>query len=321
MTMQHIHDNTTDMMAAQSCGSCAYPSIVVAALYHFADLTDCATLQPIFKQKMLDHDVKGTILVTPEGINGTISGSREGIDAVLGFIRSDARFKDMDHKESFVAEQPFGRTKVKLKKETISIGEPTSLKNRGIYVEPKDWNALISQKDVLLVDTRNDYEYVLGTFKGAVNPNTRNFKQFPAFMRKIMKKKNPKKVAMFCTGGIRCEKSTSWLKGEGFDEVYHLKGGILQYLEDVPKEESLWIGDCYVFDDRVAVDHDLQPSKRAQVCGQCGGTVIAKDMTSWVFKYDKQCMQCAPRWQVNLYMLQRKIRNKIYGRSPKKKAA
>ncbi|MBK67385.1 MAG: hypothetical protein CMP22_04550 [Rickettsiales bacterium] len=280
--------------------------IVVATFYGFADLTDLEDVKERYKQEMMDHDVKGTILVTPEGINATISGPRQGVDHVLAYIRSDERFADMPHKESFMEEHPFNRCKVKIKKETISIGEDVCLSCRGDYVEPEDWNDLISDPTTLLIDTRNEYEYILGTFKGAVNPKIKNFKQFPAVMKKVLKKREkegriPQKVAMFCTGGIRCEKSTAWLKQEGFDKVYHLHGGILQYLEDVPKEESLWEGECYVFDDRVAVDHDLQPTKTAHVCPNCGGSVVAKDMLSPLFKYGKNCLSCAPSWKKAIY--------------------
>lgn len=293
--------------------------IVVAALYHFTPMPDAQDRQADFKTKMVDLGVKGTILVTPEGINGTISGAGDAIDAFLTYLKSDERFADLDHKESYMEHHPFERSKVKLKKETISIGEETNMCLRGHYVEAKDWNALINDPRTILVDTRNDYEYILGTFKGAINPKTRTFKQFPAVMRKIMrpfkKKKSDVKVAMFCTGGIRCEKSTSWLMQEGYDDVYHLKGGILKYLEDIPKEESLWQGDCYVFDDRVAVDHDLKPSTSAQICQKCGGTIIARDMTSPLFRFGEQCVNCAPKWQRSLNHWYRQYRNWRFGRS------
>lgn len=284
-----------------SCDDSEAKDIVVATFYAFADMPDVQERQKDYKQFMLDHQVKGTILVTPEGINATVSGPREGVDALLDYLRQDPRFETMEHKESFMTEHPFGRTKVKLKPETISIGEPVCTSCRGEYVEAKDWNDLISDPDTLLIDTRNEYEYVLGSFRGAVNPKTKTFKQFPKFMRRIMKKRAPKKVAMFCTGGIRCEKSTAWLKQEGFDQVYHLKGGILKYLEDIPKEKSLWEGECYVFDDRVAVDHDLHPSQTASMCKNCGGAVVAKDYLTPLLKPGSHCVQCAPVWRKKLY--------------------
>lgn len=265
--------------------------IIVAALYCFADFHDYREQQSVYKNKMLEHGVRGTILVTPEGINGTISGARNGIDAVLAFIRSDVRFAHMDHKESIVSGQPFNRTKVKIKKETISLGEAVDPTQPGKYVTAQQWNELIADPDTLVVDTRNDYEVKLGTFKNAVNPETKTFKEFPAIMRALMDIKKPKKVAMFCTGGIRCEKSTAWLKQEGFDDVYHLQGGILKYLETVPKNKSLWEGDCFVFDDRVAVDHDLKPSATACLCAECGDTLVAKDMI--VASVNDRALVCA----------------------------
>jgi UPF0176 protein len=250
---------------------------VVATFYKFASLPDCAELQPVFKQKMLENHVSGTILVTPEGVNSTIAGPRAGIDAMLAFLRSDERLADMGHKESFCEENPFPRTKVKLKKETIPMGATVDPNNAvGEYVKPEDWNALISDPNVIVVDTRNDYEVGMGQFKNAVNPETETFKEFPRWVQENLTDPK-KKVAMYCTGGIRCEKSTSYLKDQGFDEVYHLEGGILKYLEDVPAEESLWEGDCYVFDDRVAVNHDLAPSVDLQTCKACGSRLNAAD--------------------------------------------
>lgn len=279
--------------------------IVIAALYHFANLPDCKVLQPQIKQKMIDLGIKGTILATPEGLNGTISGERPDIDAFFSYLKEDSRFAGLEHKESFTTEHPFSRAKVKLKSETISIGEPTDVCMPGQYVEPEDWNALISQPDVLVVDTRNDYEVHLGTFRGSFNPKTKTFKELPNIMRRVMKKTKPKKIAMFCTGGIRCEKSTAWVRQQGFHDVYHLKGGILKYLEVVPKEESLWDGDCYVFDDRVAVDHDLNPSETAQRCKPCGRALVARDLTSPLHKHGKQCPHCAPVWQKAINQFQK----------------
>ncbi len=285
--------------------------IMVATFYHFVDMQkEYKDFQMPLKQELLDRNIKGTILCTPEGLNGTISGDQSDIEDFFAALRQDDRFKDVSYKVSFTEIHPFGKTKVKLKQETISIGEPACAWNAGKHLDSKEWNELISDPNTLIIDTRNDYEYILGTFKGAVNPKTKTFKQLPDVVRKLLKKHKPQKVAMFCTGGVRCEKSTAWLKDEGFDEVYHLKGGILQYLEDMPKEESLWEGECYVFDDRVAVDHDLQPSKTAVVCGNCGGSIVARDMTSWVFKQGKQCLGCAPKWQKTLFFAMRSLKNR-----------
>ena len=260
-------------------------AIKVVTFYHFVKLDDCEKLQPTWKQFMIDHNVRGTILVTPEGVNSTISGPHAGVDAVLAMLRSDPRLKDMPHKESFCEEQPFKKAKVKHKRETIPLGyhvDPNNLV--GTYVKPADWNALISDPDVITIDTRNDYELHVGKFKGAINPETLTFKELPEWVAKNMDPKKHKKVAMYCTGGIRCEKSTSFMLDQGFEEVYHLEGGILKYLEEVPEEESMWEGECYVFDDRVAVGHGLKPSQDAVICGGCGKSLIAADFRRASFK-------------------------------------
>lgn len=250
--------------------------IVVATFYHFAPMPDARDIQPIWKAHMLHHDVKGTILVTPEGINATVAGSREGVDAVLGMIHADNRFAAMTHKESYTDTNPFQRAKVRLKRETIPLGVTVDPTNPGTYVKPHDWNALISRPDVVLVDTRNAYEVNIGKFRGAEDPRTRTFKELPAWVEKNLPNRNVP-VAMYCTGGIRCEKSTAYMKSLGFKNVYHLEGGILKYLEDVPEAESLWEGACFVFDDRVAVRHDLSPATEYQI-GPDGATVIASDV-------------------------------------------
>ena len=288
--------------------------IVVATFYHFAAMPDAVKYQPHLKAVMEKHAVCGTVLVTPEGLNATISGPRAGVDEVLSWIKSDQRFTAMEHKESFTDKQPFQRSKVKLKKETISLGEyanPTEAV--GQYVAPKDWNALISRDDVIVVDTRNDYEVHLGAFTNAMNPKTKTFKDLPRWVKKHLGGHKDKAVAMYCTGGIRCEKSTAYLKQQGFKEVYHLQGGILKYLEEVPQNESLWEGECFVFDDRVAVDHGLQPSKEAGLCGNCGHSVVAKDMRSGLYIHQKQCPHCAPVWKKALH------RGSIFWRDTKDK--
>ena len=267
--------------------------ILVATFYHFADFSDCAENQMPWKAYMESHNVRGTILVTPEGVNATIAGPEKGIHAVLGYIRSDDRFADMIHKESWSDDQPFRKAKVKLKKETIPLGVQVDPTQPGTYVKPEDWNDLIAREDVVTIDTRNIYETHLGLFKGAVDPETDTFKELTEWVEKNLDKNKHKKVAMYCTGGIRCEKSTAYMKALGFDEVYHLEGGILKYLEDIPPEESLWEGECYVFDDRVAVDHHLAPSQTASMCKACGHSLVAKDLKDPLHQDGVRCRHCA----------------------------
>ena len=266
---------------------------VVAALYHFTRLPDFEELREPLLELMKKWDVRGTLLLAREGINGTVSGSRESIDQVLTWLKSDERLQGLTHKESYCEAHPFYRTKVKLKKEIVTMGVEDIDPNHivGTYVEPTDWNAVISDPEVLLIDTRNDYEVDIGTFKGAVNPETTTFREFPAYVEENLDPAKHKKVAMFCTGGIRCEKSTAYLKGQGFEEVYHLKGGILKYLEDVPKEESLWEGECFVFDNRVSVNHDLEAGSFDQ-CHACRHPVSLDDMQSAAYEAGVSCPHC-----------------------------
>ncbi len=267
--------------------------IVVTALYHFVRLDYFETLREPLLDVMKAHEVKGTLLLAREGINGTIAGTREGIDAVLDHIRTDERLAGVDSKESFTDEMPFYRSKVKLKKEIVTMGVEGIDPQRvvGTYVAPEDWNALISDPDVVLVDTRNDYEYNIGTFKNAINPNTETFREFPEYVKQNLDPEKHKKVAMFCTGGIRCEKSTAYLKEQGFDEVYHLKGGILKYLEEVPKDDTLWEGECFVFDNRVAVNHDLEKGQYDQ-CYACRYPITEADKQSDHYKQGVSCPHC-----------------------------
>ena len=266
---------------------------IVCAMYKFVALEDFEAMRQPLHDTMVANGIKGTLLLASEGINGTISGPREGIDALLAYLNSDPRINPISCKESLHEEQPFYRTKVKLKKEIVTMGvegiDPRQ--TVGTYVKPKDWNALISDPDVLVIDTRNGYEIEIGTFKNAVDPKTETFREFPDYVKREMDPGKHKKVAMFCTGGIRCEKSTAYLKEQGFDEVYHLEGGILQYLEDVPKEESLWEGDCFVFDNRVAVDHDLQKSKYDQ-CYACRLPITEEDKQSEKYESGVSCPHC-----------------------------
>lgn len=267
--------------------------IVVAALYKFVSLKDFKEIQPPLLEKCQAAGVKGTLLLALEGLNGTIAGSRKSIDAVLAYLRSDDRLADLDWKESYCEENPFYRMKVRLKKEIVTLGVPTVDPNRvvGTYVNPQDWNNIISDPDTIVVDTRNDYECEIGTFKGAHDPQTETFREFPDYIKKNLDPKKHKKVAMFCTGGIRCEKASAYMLDEGFEEVYHLKGGILKYLEEVPQEESLWEGDCFVFDGRVGVTHGLEVGKYDQ-CYGCRHPITEEEKASEKYMLGVCCPKC-----------------------------
>ncbi|OUS30843.1 hypothetical protein A9Q98_04045 [Thalassotalea sp. 42_200_T64] len=266
---------------------------VVCALYKFVTLENFEHIRKPIHQEMEKNDVKGTLLLAKEGINGTIAGSREGIDNVLAFLKADERLANLSHKESFNHHLPFKRCKVKLKKEIVTMGvegiDPKQVV--GTYVKPQDWNALISDPEVLLVDTRNEYEIEIGTFKNAVNPNTETFREFPQYVQDNLDPAKHKKVAMFCTGGIRCEKSTAYMKEQGFEEVYHLEGGILKYLEEVPEENTMWQGDCFVFDDRVAVDHSLEKGKYDQ-CHACRMPITTEEKQLAEYEPGVSCHRC-----------------------------
>lgn len=253
-------------------------TIVIIAFYKFVPFPDCVMFQPKLKQAMIEYDIKGTVLVTPEGINGTISGSPDGIERIKQFICADERFADLEFKESQWDHQPFDRAKVKHKKELISLGYDVNPNEKaGMYVDPQDWNELIHEPDVIVIDTRNDYETHLGTFKHAIDPKIKNFREFPKYVEENLDPGKHKKVAMFCTGGIRCEKATSYLLEKGFESVYHLKGGILKYLEEVNQDESEWEGTCYVFDQRVSLEQNLQKSVETSNCPACGHSLFTKD--------------------------------------------
>jgi len=267
--------------------------IVVCALYHFVRLDDYQSLQQPLLDVMLENRVKGTLLLANEGINGTIAGERAGIDAVLKWLKSDPRLKDLNHKESYDDTYPFYRSKVKLKKEIVTMGVEGIDPNRkvGTHVPASEWNALIADPEVLLIDTRNDYEVEIGSFQNAVNPNTNSFREFPEYVEKHLDPERHKKIAMYCTGGIRCEKSTAYLKEKGFDEVYHLQGGILKYLEEVPQKESLWQGECFVFDNRVAVNHALEKGDYDQ-CHACRLPITEEDKQSEYYEKGVSCPRC-----------------------------
>ena len=267
--------------------------ILVTALYKFVPLTELTELQSQIKQICVQAQIRGTLLLASEGINGTIAGEETAVRSVLAQLREDPRLSDLAHKESWANTIPFDAMKVRLKKEIVTMGvsdiDPTHIV--GTYVEPKDWNALISDPDVLLVDTRNDYEVEIGTFENAVNPETQSFREFPQYVANHLDPAKHKKVAMFCTGGIRCEKSTAFLKQQGFDEVYHLKGGILKYLEEVPESESKWQGECFVFDNRVTVNHQLEQGDYDQ-CHACRRPITEHDKQSEHYQKGVSCHRC-----------------------------
>ncbi len=267
--------------------------IVVAALYHFVRLSDFRELQAPLLALCEKNGIRGTLLLAEEGINGTISGSRDGIDAVLAWLRSDPRLAAMEHKESFNGEKPFHRMKVKLKKEIVTMGVPSADPANivGTYLDAKEWNELISDPDVLVIDTRNQYEVDIGTFRNAISPHTNTFGEFPKYVETELADKKHKKIAMFCTGGIRCEKSTSYLKSQNFEQVYHLKGGILRYLETVPPSENLWEGECFVFDQRVTVDKNLQPGSYVE-CLACRRIVSAEEQAQPGYRKGVSCPHC-----------------------------
>lgn len=266
---------------------------VVAALYKFTALEDYKALQSPLKELCTANQIKGTLLLAEEGINGTVAGPREGIDKLVAFLTKDKRFEGLEYKESFAESYPFLRLKVRLKKEIVTLGVPgiSPTKKVGQYVDAKDWNALINDPDVILIDTRNDYEVKIGTFKGAINPETECFTEFPEYVKKNLDPKKHKKVAMMCTGGIRCEKASSYMLSEGFEEVYHLKGGILKYLETIPEAESTWEGECYVFDQRVAVKHKLALGSYDQ-CHGCRMPISEMDKKSPYYEAGVSCPQC-----------------------------
>jgi UPF0176 protein len=270
---------------------------LTAALYKFVSLPDYKSLQDPILVACVSNHIKGTLLLAEEGINGTIAGLPEDIHHFLHFLRTNPlfgkRFADLEHKESFASDHPFYRMKVKLKKEIVTLGvagvSPT--KKVGTYIKPEDWNALISDPDVVLIDTRNDYEVDIGTFKGAIDPKTTTFREFPEYVARHFDKTKHKKVAMFCTGGIRCEKASSYMMDQGFEEVYHLQGGILKYLETVPEAESMWQGECFVFDQRVAVKHNLEVGEFDQ-CYACRHPLSPTEMQSPEYTAGISCPYC-----------------------------
>ncbi|CAB5502285.1 Rhodanese domain protein UPF0176 [uncultured Gammaproteobacteria bacterium] len=265
----------------------------VCALYQFVRLDDFEVFRKPLRALIDDLEIKGTLLLALEGLNGTVAGTQEAIDIFLKFLEDDGRFNNLEIKFSYSKNLPFKRLKVKLKKEIVTLGVQhiDPLASVGTYVKPKDWNALISDPDVLLIDTRNDYEYGIGSFQGAINPNTETFREFPAYTKEHLEQYRDRKVAMFCTGGIRCEKSTAYLKSQGFKEVYHLQGGVLKYLEEVDKAQSMWDGECFVFDERVAVKHNLEQGQYDQ-CHACRYPIADVDKQHRHYEKGVSCPRC-----------------------------
>ena len=269
----------------------------IAALYHFTRFDDPAAFRPDLLALCEAQGVRGTLLLAREGINGTIAGSAERIDTVLDHIRQLPGCMELEVKFSQADAMPFNRMKVRLKQEIVTMGQPDldPLQGVGTYVDPQDWNALITDPDTLVIDTRNDYEVQIGTFAGAVDPQTTSFREFPEWFRtkraELEAAGRTPKIAMFCTGGIRCEKSTAFAKAEGVEEVFHLKGGILKYLESVPAEESLWQGECFVFDERVSVGHGLAPGDHT-LCRACRRPVSDADRADERFTDGVSCPRC-----------------------------
>ena len=270
---------------------------LTAALYKFVDLPDYEALHDPLLACCTAHHVKGTLLLASEGINGTIAGPEAGVRAVLAYLRSDGRLANLVHKESWSDKPPFLRMKVRLKKEIVTLRVPELDPNKtvGQYVKPQDWNALLADPEVVVIDTRNDYEVAIGTFKGAINPEIKTFTELPVWLDAqpglAAEGEKKVKVAMFCTGGIRCEKSTALMKMRGFDEVYHLEGGILKYLEEVPPEESVWEGECFVFDERVSVGHGLKPGP-FELCRSCRWPLSEADKASADYVKGVSCSHC-----------------------------
>lgn len=271
----------------------AAPMFIIAALYHFTHFDDAAALKPALLEQCIAQNVMGTLLLAPEGVNGTIAGRRAEVDAVLAHLRGLPGCADLEWKEATSDRAPFGKMKVRIKREIVTMGQPDvdPRARVGNYVTAQDWNTLIARDDVAVIDTRNDYEVAIGTFDGAIDPKTQSFGDFPQWWEENKHRFHNKKIAMFCTGGIRCEKSTNYLLGQGVDDVYHLKGGILKYLEEVPQAESTWTGDCFVFDNRVSVGHGLKEGPHL-LCHGCRQPILPKDMERPEYEAGVSCHGC-----------------------------
>ena len=266
---------------------------VIAALYHFTRFEDPEDIRGPLQALCETEGISGTLLLAREGVNGTIAGPRAGIDRVLAHLRSLPGCAGLEHKQSQSEDQPFRRLKIRIKHEIVTMGQPDVDPGArvGHYVAPEDWNDLIRSPDVAVIDTRNDYEVAIGTFEGAVDPGTGSFRDFPAWWDANRERFHNKRIAMFCTGGIRCEKSTNYLLGQGVEEVYHLKGGILKYLEEVPEEETAWEGECFVFDGRVSVGHGLREGAH-ELCHACRRPILPEDMTRDDYEHGVSCRHC-----------------------------
>ena len=271
--------------------------VKVLAIYKFASLPDCAELQPLIEAFCLRHKIRGTLILAPEGINGTVAGTPQAIDALADWLYDGnlfgGRLRGAEAKFSPAAEMPFLRLKIRLKPEIVTLRAPEADPNKivGTYVQPDEWNELIAQDDVVVLDTRNDYEYALGTFEGAIDPKTKIFTEFKDYVAKNLDPEKNKKVAMFCTGGIRCEKASAYMLAQGFEEVYHLHGGILKYLEAIPADQSSWKGECFVFDERVGVGHGLVEGEAA-LCRACRYPLTKEDREAKEYIEGVQCIHC-----------------------------
>ena len=267
--------------------------LTICALYKFTRLDDFEEIQGPLKIFLESLNIRGTLLLAKEGVNGTISGDNDSIMKSLDYLQKDERLVGLEYKFSYSEKPPFKRLKVKLKKEIVTLGvsDIDPIFSSGTYVKPADWNELVNDPDVVLIDTRNNYEFEIGSFKGSINPNTETFREFPAYTKNNLEKYRDKKIAMFCTGGIRCEKSTAYLKSKGFENVFHLQGGILKYLEEIKEDESLWEGECFVFDDRVAVKHNLELGKYDQ-CHACRFPITDEDKEHPHYEKGASCPRC-----------------------------
>lgn len=268
-------------------------AFIVTSFYRFFDFPHFKDVRLPLQKELTRLDIKGSVLLAPEGINGTLSGSRDAIDAISAYLQNEIVHGDIEFKESHFERRPFGRAKVRLKKEIITFGQKTDTGRTGHYASSAEWDQLMRDPSVTVIDARNAYEIHLGSFERAIDPNTRSFTELPAFIKKTLDPKDHKKIATFCTGGIRCEKFSSWLLDQGFEEVYQLKGGILKYLEETPEAQSTFHGECYVFDERVAVGHGLAPSSTATMCKACGHALTEEDRKHPSYKEEKSCGFCA----------------------------
>ncbi len=269
---------------------------VVAAFYRFVGLGDCSALRGEVLARAQGLGICGTILLATEGINGTIAGSAEAIEGLFEFLRLIPGLAGLSYRASAATQQPFSRMKVKVKREIVTLGQPQAdpAKQVGTYVKPGDWNRLVDDPEVLVIDTRNGFEVSVGSFEGAVNPGTLSFSEFPTYVAENLDPQRHQRIAMFCTGGIRCEKASSYLLSQGFDQVYHLEGGILSYLEQVPEAESRWAGECYVFDERVAVGHGLVEGSYS-ACTSCGHPLSEGDRQSPAYEVNFTCPYCVDK--------------------------